>query len=317
MGDIVAAAAPIAGAFIGNSIAPGVGGALGAQLGGALGGSLASRQAGQTAATAAGNVAQGLQFKPFGMTNTFGTSNFGYDPTTGQLTSAGYSLSPFLQQYQSSLTSPEAATQNLSDVNATLGLARRYTAGTTPEQIAQQWMQGQQALLAPSREQQWANAAQTNFNQGTGGLSVAQGGNLQAANPIAQAIANAQAQQDVQLASQAQQQGQQQYSWGQGLFNTAYNPLTASLNTAQSVENLGQTPYLMSNQIASNVANQANNAAPYQYKATSYDPNASMISGLLGNQQLVSGIGKLFGGNTGTFDAQPDASGATSNQWWL
>ena len=102
--------------------------------------------------------------------------------------------------------------------------------------------------------------------------------------------------QDLNLASQAQQQGQQQYSWGQGLFNTAYNPLTASLNTAKSVEDIGQSPYVMSNQLASNVANQANNAAPYQYKATSYDPNASMISGLLGNQQLVNGIGSMFGG---------------------
>ena len=43
-------------------------------------------QGGQTAANMA-------QFRPVGVTNTFGTSNFTVDPTTGRLTSAGYNSS--------------------------------------------------------------------------------------------------------------------------------------------------------------------------------------------------------------------------------
>ena len=262
-------------------------------------GMLAGSSAGQQAQQANQQVAQGLQFKPFGMTNTFGTSNFNYDPTTGQLTGANYSLSPFLSQYQGALTSPEAAQQNLSDLNSQLGLARSYLA-SSPQQLASNWMQGQQALLQPSRDKAWADVANKNFAGGTTGLQVAQGGSLAAANPYASSLANAQALQDLQLASQAQQQGQQQYDWGTGLLSSAYNPLKTSLATSQGIEQLGQNPYNMSTALGSQVASSAGAAAPYQYRASSYDPFSSILGGALSNPNISSSIGSLFSGFGGT-----------------
>lgn len=308
--DILPVAATAVGGYFGGP----TGAMIGSQLGSALAGSQAQGQAQQ----AAGNVAQGLQFKPFGTTNTFGTSNFGYDPTTGKLTSAGYSLSPFLSQYQNALTGTEATTQNLNDLNSQLGLARSYLS-STPQELGKNWITSQLDFLQPSRDKAWADVANKNFAGGTTGLSVAQGGSLQAANPLASAVANAQAMQDLQLASQAQTQGQQQYLFGQGLLSDAYNPLKTALGTSSTIETMGQNPYALSTNLGAQVANQATQAAPWQYSATATSPTTSLLQGLLGNKQLISGIGGLFGGGggSGVFNAQPAAAGATADQWWM
>ena len=312
------------GAVAGNALAPGWGGAVGGALGSALEGgastaggmqqSAAAQQAAQQAATAS-------QFRPVGITNTFGTSNFAFDPTTGQLTSAGYKLSPELQAYQDALMG--FTRQSLGDITSLQNLGRGYLA-QSPQEAAAQWMQGQQALLAPSREQQWANAAQQNFNRGTGGLAVAQGGNLQAANPIAQAVANAQAQQDVQLASQAQQQGQQQTLFGQGLLSSAYQPFTAGLNTMGAVEGMGQQPLELSASLAGRSATAGANAGRYMTTpAYSYSPSGTLLSAL-GNAGTSSAIQGLLGswggtgGTTSTGGGGLDWSGlGSTDQWWL
>ena len=198
--------------------------------------------------TQAGQQAQQqTQFRPVGITNTFGTSQFTVDPTTGQMTSAGYSLSPQLQAYQDAIMGSNR--QSLSDAAALQSLGRGYLA-QSPEAAAQQWLQGQQKLLAPSREQSWANLANQDYNRGTMGLKVAQGGGLQAANPYAAALANAQAQQDLALAAQAQQQGQAQTKFGQGLLSSAFDPFTAGLTTAKTVEGLAQQPFGLSTDLA-------------------------------------------------------------------
>ena len=258
-------------------------------------GMLAGGQQGQSAQAANQQVAQGMQFRPVGITNTFGTSNFTYNPTTGQMESAGYSLSPSLQAYQNALLSPTATQQNLADVASQQALGRSYLA-TTPQQLAQNWLASQRELLAPSREQSWANLANQDFNRGTTGLKIAQGGGLQMANPYASSLANAQALQDLQLASQAQTQGEQQYLFGQGLLSSAYKPLTTGLNASDIVEALGQQPLTLSSGLAGNAALGGARAAPYQYQASAYNPVASMLSGALSNPNISSGIGKLFSG---------------------
>ena len=53
------------------------------------------------AETAAAKAA--AQFRPVGMTTRFGTSQFTVDPVTGQLTSAGYTLSPEAKYAQDKL----------------------------------------------------------------------------------------------------------------------------------------------------------------------------------------------------------------------
>lgn len=75
-------------------------------IGGLVGGSKAADAAGQQAAAyrnAATNASNLAQFKPFGITNNFGSSNYTYDPETGRMTSAGYSLNPQLQGLQNGL----------------------------------------------------------------------------------------------------------------------------------------------------------------------------------------------------------------------
>jgi hypothetical protein len=108
----------------------------------------------------------------------------------------------------------------------------------TPQQAAQNWMAQQQQLLAPGREQQLAQL--TNQQQQLGRLGLATGATqagytaggpgLQASNPRMAAYYNALAQQDAQLAAQAQQQGLEQQRVAQGLLGGALN-----------VQNLGYT----------------------------------------------------------------------------
>jgi hypothetical protein len=119
------------------------------------------------------------------------------------------------------------------------------------------------ALLQPGRELELANLQNKLQQQGRAGLSVAQGGNLGATTPELQALFNARAQQEAQLAANAQQAGQQQVAFGAGLLGTgaqtmgqyyggqqaAYAPYTAAMGQVQNLEALGQQPFNMSTQL--------------------------------------------------------------------
>lgn len=286
----------VAGSYFGGP----VGGAIGGTIGGALEGGMQTAggmQQSAAAQKAAQQAAAASQFRPVGITNTFGSSNFAFDPNTGQMTSAGYTLSPELQAYQNAIMGNTRA--SLGDVTALQNLGRGYLA-QTPEQAAQQWMQNQQALLQPSRDLAWAKANLQNFNQGTGGLSVAQGGTLQAANPIAAALANAQAMQDLQLASQAQQAGQQQVQFGQGLLTGAYQPFTAGLSTMGAVEGLGQQPFDLSTALGAKTSTAGANAAKYiASPEASYSSGGTLLSALgKGLSGYTGNLGGLFGGGS-------------------
>jgi hypothetical protein len=203
-------------------------------------------------------------FKPIGMTTRFGTSEFKTDPVTGQLTSAGYTLSPEakyaqdffrtqsnlgLQQVelapavyaplktganmmfdlgQQALNQPtdarlgQIATDYLTQSagsKALQTLGEKYIA-QSPEEVAQNYLNQQMALLQPGRELELANLQNKLQQQGRGGLAVAQGGALGATTPELQALYNARATQEAQLAAGAQQAGQQQVQFGAGLFGT-------------------------------------------------------------------------------------------------
>jgi hypothetical protein len=203
-------------------------------------------------------------FKPVGMTTRFGTSEFKTDPVTGQITSAGYTLSPEakyaqdffrtqanlgLQQVelapavyaplktganmmfdlgQQALNQPtdarlgQIATDYLTQSagsRALQTLGEKYIA-QSPEEVAQNYLNQQMALLQPGRELELANLQNKLQQQGRGGLSVAQGGALGATTPELQALYNARATQEAQLAAGAQQAGQQQVQFGAGLFGT-------------------------------------------------------------------------------------------------
>jgi len=191
----------------------------------------ADREAAQQAQARIGQATQqavsGSQFRPVGVTTRFGSSNFQIDPATGQLVSAGYTASPEITSAQNKL----------------LGLGASYLA-QTPQDVAQKYMQDQLALLAPSREQQSANLINQLQNTGRTGLSVAQGGGLLAANPEMAALANARSLQDLQLAANATQAGQQNVLFGTGLFGQAGN-----------LENMAQQPFTLGTGLGTSVSN--------------------------------------------------------------
>jgi YD repeat-containing protein len=281
------------------------GGPAGGQVGGMIGGALeggasvaGGMQQSAAAQEAARQAARAAQFRPVGITNTFGTSNFQYDEN-GNLKSAGYTLDPRLQAAQNTLMG--GIPQNLEDQARIQAMGRQYMA-QSPQEQAQQYIANQQALLQPSRDRQLAALGTQNYNQGTTGLSVAQGGTLDAANPYASALFNAQAQQDLQLAADATRAGQQQYTFGQGLLSSAYQPYTAGLTAAGATEQLGQSPYTLSTGLASSGANAGANAGRFMTTpAYGYSPSGTLLSsfgnaaaGILG-QNANNGLNPLTG----------------------
>ena len=213
-------------------------------------------------------------FRPIGMTTRFGTSQFAIDPVTGQLTSAGYTLSPeaknaqdrFITLAGQGLTQAEGAQEAFEPLQT--GAERLFELGQgylakTPEQVASDYLKSQMALLQPGREIELANLQNRLQQQGRGGLSVAQGGTMGATTPELQALYNARAQQEAQLAANAQQYGQQQVAFGAGLLGTgaqtlgqyyggqqaAYSPYTTALGQVQGLETLAQQPFQMGAQL--------------------------------------------------------------------
>lgn len=298
-------------------------------LGGILGGNSAASAAREQSAalTKAGQTAfEASRFRPVGVTTAFGSSNFVTDPRTGALTQAGYTLTPEMQAIQQGLMSQAGGVgmdltgQGLQGAQSLFNLGQGYLA-QSPEAAAQQWMQSQQALLQPGRQQAQAGLTQNLFNTGRGGVAVAQGG-MGAANPEQQALLNAQALQDLQLASQAQQQGRAQTEFGAGLFNlganaatAGYSPLQTALTGATSIENLGQKALSLGMGLGetAGAANaraaqlQLGTAAPAaqaQYAASSYNPWAAALGGFdqLGSQ-LMGGL--MGGGTAQTYGTTP------------
>jgi len=329
-----------------------LGGAAG-QLGNLLGGAVSGAGgilAGETAAKAAeeqarmisgatGQAVGGSQFRPIGTTTRFGTSQFQVDPTTGQLTSAGYQLTPELKAMQDrvmaltgqGLTEAEQAAGRYAPLTAgaqgLFGLGQQYLA-QSPEQVAADYMAKQQNLLAPSRERQLAQLQNQLFQTGRGGLSVGATGarpsgaaGLGASSPEMEAYYNALAQQDAQLAAGAQQAGQQQVQFGAGLMGTganllgaygqgltgAYAPFSTGIGVGSSLEQLGQQPLSLSQQLAQLSSTAGARAGELGVRGTTaasvarlpsmqYNPLARALVGAGGNTQFGGALGEFVGG---------------------
>jgi hypothetical protein len=251
----------------------------------------ANRDAAQQAQARIGQATQqavaGSQFRPVGTTTRFGTSNFQVDPATGQLVSAGYTAAPEITSAQ----------------NRLMGLGASYLA-QTPEEVAQQYMNKQYDLLDPSRQRQLAGIRNQQFQTGRGGLSVGSTGlrpsgaqGLMGANPELEAYYNALAQQDAQLAAQAQQAGQQNVLFGTGLFGQA-----------GQLETMAQQPFTLSQSLAEKSAlggarsgqlgiqgNVYGNAIGLS-AANTTNPYATVLGGLSSPTSLLAqGIGSYFG----------------------
>lgn len=266
----------------------------------------AAQQAANTQAAAAREAAQLALFKPVGMTTRFGSSAFQYDPT-GKISGAQYSLSPELTALQNYLTT--ATGQSLTDVERLRNLGQSYL-GASPQEIATKYVSEQQGLLAPGRERETAAALNKEFQ--TGRIGLATGGTttgytpgsagLAQSNPMLAAIANARAQQDAQIAAQADQVAQQRIGFGQGLLSSAYSPLQTGLGMMSAVEEVGQQPFRLSLQTAGLAAPSQGTAAgllnqglssaaqtQYQGIANANAANTQFLSGLIGGASGVYG----------------------------
>jgi hypothetical protein len=284
------------------------------------------------AETAAAKTA--AQFRPIGMTTRFGTSQFQVDPVTGQLTSAGYTLSPEAKNAQDRLV--KLAEQGLvqaegaqaqfaplqTGAQSLFNLGNQYLA-QSPEDVAKNYLAQQMQLLQPGRELELANLQNKLQQQGRGGLSVAQGGALGATTPELQALYNARVMQEAQLAAQAQQAGQQQVTFGAGLLGqgsqamgqyyggqqAAYTPYTTALGQVQGLETAAQQPFTMGTNLAQQTSTAGANVGKLGLTgaqlstnlATSANATANPYAQALmaaGNPNAMFGqaLGNVFGG---------------------
>ena len=323
---------PVTGAIVGGT----------QLLGGMMAGeSAADAAAAQSAAQleAARIAAEESRFRPVGITTRFGKSYFDYGPG-GRVSGAGYTLGPEFKAYQDrllglagrGLSEAEMAAGRLAPLRGAgaslFGLGQEYLA-ETPEEVAAKYMAGQQALLAPGRERQFAGLQNQMYQSGRGGLAVGGTGlrpgggmGLGAANPELEAYYNAIAQQDAALAASAQEAGQRQLSFGTGLFGTAAQlydlydrgqvsalaPYQAYLGGATGLEQLGLQPLELGSALGGRIANPEGGrallaggmgAAQSMYDAQSYNPFATFLQGIGQNPMLAQGVGKMFGGYGG------------------
>jgi hypothetical protein len=297
-----------------------MGGAVGAVTGlaGGLisGGKAADAARGQAEAlrAAADKASAMAQFRPMGMTTAFGSSQF---TPEGQ---GSYQLSPELQAIQQRLFGAagqydptqigQMAQPLTGGAQSLFNLGQQYLA-TSPEQAAQQYMSQQQGLLAPGRAAEEARLATANYGRGTGGLGVQTGTGSAPSNPLAQALFNARAQQDAELAAQADVYGQKRAVFGAGLFGTGgellgqvpalttagYNPLQTQLNLLGGVEKMGQQPFMLSQDLANQYAQSGARAGQLYLQPQQAASNAyAQYQGYSPMGSTLSGIGSTFGG---------------------
>ena len=318
-----AGAATAGGSTLANSIIPGISnGQLltgGLNIAGGLVQGQAASNAAQTQADAQIRAAQiaadAAKFKPVGVTTGFGSSQFGYD-ANGNLTSAGYNLTPEMKAQRDALIAQSTGLmgqfQGAQAATAPMGTAaqRAMTLGqgylaTDPQAQAAKYLADQQGLLAPGRADALAQLQAQMQAQGRGGFAIGGGVNGQgAANPQLQALYNAQLQQDAQLAANATQGGMDYAKFGTGMVDTggdllssmygtqtnAFNPYKTALGGAQTVEGLGQNALtqgisLGSTNTAANAAAGSllsqgmTNAANTMAPANAYSPWANVLGG--------------------------------------
>jgi len=291
----------------------------------------AAQRAQQMIDTETAAAKQAAAFRPVGMTTRFGTSQFQVDPVTGQLTSAGYTLSPEAKNAQdrlvklaeSGLVQAEGAQKAFEPLQtgaqSLFKLGQGYLA-EKPEDVAKNYLASQMALLQPGRELELANLQNRLQQQGRGGLAVAQGGALGATTPELQALFNARAQQEAQLAANAQQYGQQQVQFGAGLLGTgaqtmgqyyggqqaAYAPYTTALGQVQGLETAAQQPLMLGAQLGQQAAQAGANVgrlglsgAEFSTRlatgnAATTNPYSTLLSGLGASPAFGQAIGGLF-----------------------
>jgi hypothetical protein len=163
------------------------------------------------------------------------------------------------------------------------------------------------------------------FQTGRGGLSVGAtgarpsgGAGLGATTPEMEAYYNALAQQDLQLASQAQQAGQQNVAFGTGLLGSGANllgqyqagqvgalsPFSTYLGAGSTIESLGQQPLEMGSALGGRAATAGGNVG-----------QALLAGGLGAAKTLQGAAGSDLGTGLMNLAKSPEFTSGVKN-WW-
>ena len=293
-----------------------------------------AQQAAQTAADAQIRASQiaadAARFRPVGVTTRFGQSAFRTD-AQGNVIGAGYAASPEITGYQDRLRT--LATQGLTQAEQaptayaplTTGAQSLFRLGQqylskSPEQAAQEYITKQQALLAPTQENQLALLQNKLFQQGRTGAATAQGGNLMATSPEMAAYYNLIAQSNLALSAQADTEARNRITYGGGLMTQgaglqnayyagqtgAYAPFTTAMDTSTGLENLAQQPLNLGINIGGRttaasaeagklLSGGITSAASTMYPSNAYSATGNLLSGVAQNPMVTGAINNAFG----------------------
>lgn len=267
---------------------------------------------------AARMAADAARFRPVGVTTGFGKSQFTTD-AEGNLTGAGYTLTPELQAIRDRLMMQAGAydpTQIAQQAQAlgtganTLFQAGQGYLSASPEEARQRYISQQNALLAPTNEQNLAGIRNRLFQTGRTGLATGgtAAGNMAATNPEMAAYYNALAQQQNQLAAGAEAAAQQRQTFGANmlgggagllgqqtsLISGAYAPLSTQLGLAGTVEGLGQQALGLGSEIGGRASTAGANAGQsLLYGGLSAAKTLGAVGGLQGMAQAQGMAGLL------------------------
>lgn len=194
------------------------------------------------------------------------------------------------QQFLPTSTAYSASPEAMQYVNQLRGLAGQVMpASYDTSAAAQQYIQQQQGLLAPQREQQLATIRNQLQQTGRSGLATGatSAGGMAATNPEMAAYYNAIAQQDAQLAANAQQQARanliQDIGLGQTLGGTA-------LQTQQAADEIARQRLLSNIQTGQGLF-----GAAAGLTGTGYGLQTQALSpytAYLGGAQTIEGLGQ-------------------------
>lgn len=284
-------------------------GALVGGLASGIGGIIQGNQAAKAQRTAAAAqtaaaklAAEEARFRPIGVTNAFGSSNFQFDPTTGRMSGAGYEVNPQLAAMRNQLMG-FAGNTNVGDAQTALQQGQQglfdnmANAGDIAGQTQRLFSQ-RQDLMAPQRERDLAGLRNQSYQQGRSGLSVGgtDAGGFAAANPEMQAFFNAQRQQDNSMMAQSEQDARnyrnndmQALGGLFGLQQQSMNPMMQFLQGSQGIDNMGKSSFDTSMMLGQ--ANQNPTGANAMYNGGM----AAASTNLGATNSKNAGINSLFG----------------------
>ena len=302
------------------------------------GGSYLQSQAAADAATtqaqaqvrAAQIAADAARFRPVGVTTRFGASNFQTD-AAGNVIGAGYTPSAEITGYQNRLSAlanqgltgaegAQAAYAPLTGAAQNLFSLGQGYLNKSPEEVAADYISKQQALLAPSQENQLAQLQNKLFQQGRGGAATAQGGTMGATSNEMQAYYNSIAQSNLVLAAQADQEARNRITYGAGLFDTGANlqgryytgqtaalaPFTNPMDVTSGLESLAERPLTLGTSIGERTtagAAQAGmltgqgitSAANTMSPSNAYSLGGNVLAGVAGSPNVTGALNRAFG----------------------